>query len=104
MIAHENTLVNFKYFSKTLSTFVKFCVTTPKQSKIFVTFEIEPSERSNQRPMGHMNSYKSLIQHFSLSIAMATNQNDEFAQFFYTWWRPTQQTFLKTIVKIPAMR
>ena len=26
---------------------------------------------------------------------MATNQNEEFAQMFYAWWRITQQTFLK---------
>ena len=27
-----------------------------------------------------VNSYKSLIQHFRLSVAMATNQNEEFVQ------------------------
>ena len=32
-----------------------------------------------------VNSYKSLIQHSSFSPAMATNQNEEFAQMFYTW-------------------
>ena len=26
---------------------------------------------------------------------MATNQNEEFAKQKYTWWRTTQQTFLK---------
>ena len=27
---------------------------------------------------------------------MATNQNVEFVQLFYAWWRTTQQTFIKT--------
>ena len=42
-----------------------------------------------------VNSYKSLIQHFRLSVAMATNQNEEFVQLLYGWWRTTQQTFIK---------
>ena len=41
-----------------------------------------------QRPMG-------LIQHFRLSVAMATNQNEEFVQHFYACWRIMQQTFRK---------
>ena len=45
--------------------------------------------------MAHNNSYKSLIQHFSLSVAIATNQNEEFAQNFNFWRRTTLQTFLK---------
>ena len=42
-----------------------------------------------------VNSYKSLIQHFNLSVTMARNQNEEFAQNFYAWWRTALQTFLK---------
>ena len=42
-----------------------------------------------------LNSYKSLIQHFRLSAVMATNQNEEFVQLLYAWWRTTQQTFIK---------
>ena len=42
-----------------------------------------------------VNSYKSLIQHFRLSVAMAINQNEEFVQLLYAWWRTTQQTFIK---------
>ena len=41
-----------------------------------------------------VNGYKSLIQHFSLSFATATNQNEQFAQYLYAWWKTTQQTFL----------
>ena len=26
---------------------------------------------------------------------MATNQNEEFVQLLYAWWRTTQQTFIK---------
>ena len=52
-----------------------------------------------------VNSYKSLIQHFRLSVAMATNRNEEFVQLLYAWWRTTQQTFIKKgSVKIPAVR
>ena len=43
-----------------------------------------------------VNSYKSLIQHFSLSVAMTTNQNEKFAYHFYAWWRTTQRKILKT--------
>ena len=43
-----------------------------------------------------VNSYKSLIQHFRLSVAMVTNQNEEFVKLLYAWWRTTQQTFIKT--------
>ena len=39
--------------------------------------------------------YKSLIQHFRLSVAMATDQNEKFVQLLYAWWRTTQQTFIK---------
>ena len=42
-----------------------------------------------------VNSYKSFIQHFRLSVAMATNQNEEFVQLLYAWRRTTQQTFIK---------
>ena len=42
-----------------------------------------------------MNSYISLIQHFRLSVAMATNQNEEFVQLLYAWWRTTQQILIK---------
>ena len=42
-----------------------------------------------------VNSYKSLNQHFRLSIAMSTNQNEEFIQLLYAWWMTTQQTILK---------
>ena len=42
-----------------------------------------------------VNSYKSFIQHLRLSVAMATNQNEEFVQHFYAWWRTTKETFLK---------
>ena len=41
-------------------------------------------------------SHNGLIQHFSLSVAMATNQNEESAQNFYAWWRTKLLTFLKT--------
>ena len=47
---------------------------------------------------------ESLIQHFRLSFVMATNQNEEFVQLLYAWWRTTQQTFKKGSVKIPAVR
>ena len=51
-----------------------------------------------------VNNFKSLIQHFSLSVAMETNKNEEFTQNLNSWWRTTQQTFLrKSFVKIPAM-
>ena len=43
-----------------------------------------------------VNSYKSLIQQFRLSVAMATYQNVEFVQLLYAWWRTTKQTFIKT--------
>ena len=46
-----------------------------------------------------VNSYKSLIQHFRLLVVMATNQNEEFVQLLYTWWRTIQQTFIKSSVK-----
>ena len=29
---------------------------------------------------------------------MATNENKEFVQFFYAWWRTTQQTFIKNVL------
>ena len=44
-----------------------------------------------------VNSYKSLIQHFRLSVAMATNQNEEFVQL-YIWCRTTEQTFIKKLL------
>ena len=37
-----------------------------------------------------VNSYKSLIQHFRLSVVMATNQNEKYEQLFYS-----HQTFNK---------
>ena len=47
--------------------------------------------------MGHnahlSEHYK--IQHFRLLVAMATNQNEEFVQLLYSWWRTTQQAFIK---------
>ena len=43
-----------------------------------------------------VNNYKSLIQHFRLSVVKATNQNEEFEQLLYAWWRITHQTFIKT--------
>ena len=46
-----------------------------------------------------VNSYKSLIQHFRLLVVMATNQNEEFVQHLYAWWRTTQQTFIKKLSK-----
>ena len=54
----------------------------------------------NQGPMGPqwltwVNSYKSLVQHFRLSVAMATNQHEDFLQYFSAWWRTTQKTCLK---------
>ena len=49
------------------------------------------------RMLTWVNNYKSLIQHFRLSVAMATNQNVEFVQLLYAWWRTTQQTFIKTL-------
>ena len=42
-----------------------------------------------------VNSYKSVIPHFRLSVAMATNQNEKFVQLLYVWLRTTQQTFIK---------
>ena len=48
---------------------------------------------------------KSLIQHFSISVAMAINQNEECAENFNAWWRTIQQatfcqnTFNKTANK-----
>ena len=52
-----------------------------------------------------VNSNKSLIQHFRLSVAMATNQNGEFLQLLYAWCRTTQQTFIKkSSITIPAVR
>ena len=36
-----------------------------------------------------------IIQHFSLLVAMATNQNEEFAQNLHAWKRTIRQTFLK---------
>ena len=42
-----------------------------------------------------MNSYKSLIKYVRLSVAMATNQNEEFVELLYGWWRTIQQTFIK---------
>ena len=51
-----------------------------------------------------VNSYKSLIQHFRLSVPMATNQNEEFVQFLYSWWRTTQQTFINTINNSPKFQ
>ena len=45
-----------------------------------------------------VKSHKSLIQHFSLSVAMVTNQNDYFASKFYAWWKTTQQTILKKVL------
>ena len=39
-----------------------------------------------------VNSYKSLIQHFRLSLAMATKQNEEFVQILYAWWRTYYST------------
>ena len=44
--------------------------------------------------MAHLNIYKNLIQHFRISVAMATNQNEEFVQCVYAWLRTTQQMFL----------
>ena len=47
--------------------------------------------------MAHLSEQlKRFIQQVSLSIAIATNQNEEFAQNLYAKWRTTQQTFLKT--------
>ena len=42
-----------------------------------------------------VNSYKSLIQHFRLSVAMATNLNEEFGELLYARWRTTPQTFIQ---------
>ena len=30
---------------------------------------------------------------------MTTNQNEEFVQHYYAWWKTTQQTFLKMLCK-----
>ena len=49
-----------------------------------------------------VNSYKSLIQHFRLSVDMATNPNEEFEQLLYAWWRITHQTFIKTLCDIKS--
>ena len=55
-------------------------------------------KRKTRGPWATMLSYKSLIQHFRLSIAMATKQNEEFVQLLYAWWRTTQQTFIKKVL------
>ena len=53
-----------------------------------------------------MNSYKSLIQHFRFSAAMATNQNEEFEQL--TSLCLVEDLLVKHLskhsVKIPAVR
>ena len=43
-----------------------------------------------------VNSNKSLIQLFSISVAIETNQNVKFVQNVYARRQTTQQTFLKT--------
>ena len=44
------------------------------------------------------------IQHFRLSVAMETNRNEEFLPHFYAWSRTSEQTFLKKVIIISAMR
>ena len=39
-----------------------------------------------------VNSYKSLVQHFRLPVAMAANKNEEFVHLLYAWWSITQHT------------
>ena len=65
-------------------------------------YDIWINLNQNQR-LNSVNSYKSLIRHFRLSVALATNQNEEFIQYCYVWWRTTQETFIKSSVKIPAV-
>ena len=70
----------------------------------FIIFKLKLFNK--QRPMGHNGSpewtvEKSSIQHFSLSLAMATNQNEKFAQNFYARWRTTLQTFMTKFCQNP---
>ena len=55
--------------------------------------ELKNPEAHGPQWLTRVNSYKSLIHHFSLSVAMATNPNEELAQFFYACF--IQQIFLK---------
>ena len=51
----------------------------------------------------YVNRYKSLIQHFTFSVDMATNQSEKYVQLLYAWWR-TSQHIKKISVKIPTVR
>ena len=59
----------------------------------------------NQRPMSHNGSpVRTAIKHFSLSVAMATNQNEKFAYYFMLGGGLLNKQFLKCSVKISAIR
>ena len=68
------------------STFIRVLGHFTWEQKELVLFKIE-----TRGPWATMltwvNSYKSLIQHFRLSVAMATNHNKKFVQLLYAWWR-----------------
>ena len=53
------------------------------------TDDVILSEGHMPQWLTRVNIYKSFIQHFSLSVAMETIQNEEVAQLFYVWWRTT---------------
>ena len=54
-------------------------------SKTLPKDHIKKPEAHGPQWLTRVNSYKSSIQHLRLSVAMATDQNEEFAQNFYAW-------------------
>ena len=61
----------------------------------YMFFSFNKPEAHGPQWLTWANSYKSLVQYFRLSVAMATNQYEYILQHIPEWWRTTQQTFLK---------
>ena len=94
---------------KTTTTTNKQKTTTTKQNKTTTTKK--KTKKTKKKTEAHgpqwltwVNIYKSLIQLLNISVAMATNQNEEFAQKFHTWGRTTLQLFLNGYIQIPVLR
>ena len=62
------------------------------------TTENEEFVKKSEQWLIWVTKYKSLIQHFRLSVAMATIENEEFVQLFYARWTTIQQIFIKKVL------
>ena len=96
---NDYTTVPGFYYAKALRPLMQF-ISLEKSFENYSCFQGKQCQRWLKVTRGPwvtmltwVNSYKSLIQHFRLSVAMTTNQKEQFVQLLYAWWRTTQQIF-----------